>query len=305
MIGVDILFVYGATSKEEHPVLNVTCVSTLYSTFTMVDANRRASALVWAAFLQSWLRVFGSPSFILMDQGLEFQGEFIEGLESHGIQPIVVDRDAPYQNGVTERRGGLFKEVYYRTRELQQPSDVTEVQSMIHEVAWALQTMTNRSDYSPAQRVFGKQPTLAMEILNDSGEFSFPQTSDGAWRRSEEIRQAARQALMDVDCKERLQRAVLARPRRQHQELHFVEGEPVYVWRQGKRGSQAKIGPCFVVLQRGDTVWVTRRSELWKRNKIQVFKVGNLEKQGLEVIPAELLRAKERLRFHSDPKSRY
>ena len=38
--------------------------------------------------------------FLFMDQGLEFQGEFNEGLESHGIQPILIDRDAPYQNGV-------------------------------------------------------------------------------------------------------------------------------------------------------------------------------------------------------------
>ena len=108
-----------------------------------------------------------------MDQGLEFQGDFVDGLESHGVQPILIDRDAPFQNGVTERRGGLFKEVYYRTRELHQPTDVTEVQNVVHEVAWALQTLTNRSGYSPAQRVFGKQPSLAMEILNGSGEYTF------------------------------------------------------------------------------------------------------------------------------------
>eukprot|EP00435_Cladocopium_sp_Y103_P060316 s936_g22.t1 len=300
VIGVDLLFVYGATPREEHPILNITCVGTLYSTFTMIHPTRRASSLVWAAFLQCWLQVFGSPSFLILDQGLEFQGEFIEGLESHGIQPILIDRDAPYQNGVTERRGGLFKEVYYRTRELHQPADVLEVQNMIHEVSWALQTMTNRSGYSPAQRVFGKQPSIAMDALTDSGEYTFPQTADGAWQRSEQIRQAARKALMEVDGRERLQRAVRARPRRAHENLHFVEGEPVYVWRQGRRGSQAKVGPCFVVLQKGDTVWVTRRGELWKCNKIQIFKMGNLEKQGLEAVPAELLKAKERLRFHSE-----
>lgn len=300
VIGMDILFVHGASAQEEHPILNITCLGTLYSTFTMVHPTRRASALVWAAFLKCWLRVFGAPSFIIMDQGLEFQGDFVDGLESHGIQPILIDRDAPFQNGVTERRGGLFKEVYYRTRELHQPTDVTEVQNVIHEVAWALQTLTNRSGYSPAQRVFGKQPSLAMEILNDSGEYTFPQTSDAAWRRSEDLRKAARQALVDTDSKERLQRSLRARPRRAHEELHFSEGDPVYVWRQGRRGSHAKVGPCFVVLQKGDTVWVTRRGELWKCNKIQVFKMGNLEKQGLEAVPAELLKAKERLRFHSE-----
>ena len=300
VVGIDLLFVYGASPQEEHPVLNVTCVGTLYSTFTMVHPTRRGSALVWSAFLKSWLRTFGSPSFLIMDQGLEFQGEFIEGLESHGIQPILIDRDAPYQNGVTERRGGLFKEVYYKTRELRQPANVSEVQDMIHEVAWALQTLTNRSGYSPAQRVLGRQPALNMEHLNDSGEFEFSQTQDAAWKRSEEIRQAARKALVEVDGKERLNRALRARPRRAREDCQFSEGEPVYVWRQGRRGNQAKVGPCFVVLQRGDTVWVVRRGELWKCNKAQVFRMGNMEKQGLEAIPAELLRAKERLRFNSE-----
>lgn len=219
MIGIDVLFVHGATPREEHPILNITCVGTLYNTFTMIHPTRRASALVWAALLKCWLRVFGSPSFIIMDQGLEFQGEFIEGLESQGKQPILIDRDrdAPFQNRVTERRGGLFKEVYYRTREeLHQPADVVEIQIMIHEVSWALQTMTNRSGYSPAQRVFGKQPSIAMDVLTDAREFL--QTADGAWQRSEEIRQAARKALMEVDGRERLQRAVRARPRRAHED---------------------------------------------------------------------------------------
>ena len=253
VIGVDALFITGAIPQEEHPVLNITCVGALYSAFTMIHPTRRASGLVWATFLRSWLRAFGSPSFLIYDQGLEFQGEVVEGLESHGIQPILIDRDAPYQNGVTERRGGLFKEVYYRTRELFQPADVTEVQNMIHEVSWALQTMTNRSGYSPAQRVFGKQPSVSMDILTDSGEYTFPQTMDAAWERFEKIRQAARKALMEIDGRERLQRAVRARPRRAHEDLHFVEGKPVYVW-----------------------------------------------KQGLEAVPAELLKAKERLRFHSE-----
>ena len=197
-VGIDLLFVHGISHTTEHPILNVTCLGTLYSTFSMVDPNRRGSELVWNAFLDKWLRVFGAPAFLLMDQGLEFQGHFIEQLESHGIQPIIIDRDAPYQNGVTERRGGLFKEVYYRTRELKQPSTIDEVKNMVHEVAWALQTLTNRSGYSPAQRVFGKQPSLGMDLLSDAREFEYSMTADGAWNRAEEIRKAARQALMEV-----------------------------------------------------------------------------------------------------------
>ena len=223
VVGVDLLFVHGHDDRDEHPILNVTCMGTLYSTFTMVDAHRKGAALVWSSFLKCRLRTFGSPR--IMDQGLGFQGNFIDGLESHGIQPSLIDREAPFQNGVTERRGGLFKEVHYKTRGLHQPAGLQEVQDMVHEVSWALQTMTNRCGYLPAQRVLGKQPSLAMEILNDSGEYTFSNTNDEAWKRCEQIRQAARKALVEVDGRERLQRTVRARPRRALETLQFEESE--------------------------------------------------------------------------------
>lgn len=281
-------------------ILNVICQGTLYSTFVLVHPTKRSSALVWNAFTASRLRVFGAPSFIILDQGLEFMGAFFEGLESHGIVPIWIDRDAPYQNGITERRGGLFKEVYYKNRELRPPTDIEEVKKLLHEMSWALQTMTNRSGYSPAQRVLGKQPSLNMDSLSNMAEYDVPATNDAAWAKAEELRQAARKALMMTDSKERLQRAVRARPRRAREKHCFQEGDPVYVWRQGRRGFQAKVGPCFVILQKGDSVWVSRRGELWRCNRSQVFPMGNLEKQGLEVVPLELLRAKEKLRFHAE-----
>lgn len=84
----------------------------------------------------------------------------MEGLEELGIQPILIDRDAPYRNGATERRGRLFKDVYYKTRELRRPANSQEVKDMVHEVSRALQTMTNRSGYSPPQRVFGRPTTI-------------------------------------------------------------------------------------------------------------------------------------------------
>ena len=45
-------------------------------------------------------------------------------------------------NRVVERRSGVFKEVHYRTKELVQPSTVDELEAMIFEVSWSLQTLT-------------------------------------------------------------------------------------------------------------------------------------------------------------------
>ena len=64
------------------------------------------------------------------------------------------------------------------------------------------------------------------------------------------------------DSKERLSRAMRARPRKAREGHVFREGDPVSVWRQGRRGTTAKVGPCFVILQKGDTVWVIRTLEV-------------------------------------------
>eukprot|EP00439_Symbiodinium_sp_Y106_P072912 s510_g13.t1 len=212
VIGVDVLILHGVDNKTEHPVLNVTCCGTLYSTFGIIDVQRRTAALTWKAFALLWLRTFGAPEYLIDDQGNEFVvgQKFQDGLEHHGICPIEINRDAPYENGVTERRGGHIKDEYYRTREL--------------------------------------RPSVKREI----------------------------------------ERQV------------FQEGEPVMIWRQGTRGSLAKVGPCLVVIQKGHDVGVTRRDELHKCNVSQVFPIGNLERQGLECIPLDLLQAKERLRHDSE-----
>ena len=300
-IGVDVLFVAGVSSKAEHPVINITCLGTLYSTFGLIDARRRNSALAWSCFNRLWIRVFGAPQCVLFDEGKEFTGgPFQDGLEMHGIQPIEINRQAPFELGTVERRGALFKEAYYRTRELRQPQDLEEVEALIFETSWAIQTLTNRSGYSPAQRVFGRQPSLTLDMLADGREYSLSSSAETAWEKANEMRQAARKALMSLDSKSRLARARLARPHQELQRLEFNEGEPVLVWRAGKRGSLAKIGPCYVVLQRGLTVWVSRRGELWKCHAGQVFKLSAAEQAGLEAIPQDLLRAKAKLRYDSE-----
>ena len=301
IVGVDLLFVHGLGPRAEHPVINITCLGTLYSTFGLVDPLQRSAHVTWLAFSRLWLRTSGAPQYLVFDEGREFTAStFQEGLERHGIIPLEVARNAPFTNGVVERRGGLFKEVYYRTRELVQPTTLEEVEILVFEVSWSLQTLTNRSGYSPAQRVLGKQPTLALDTLSDQREYHLSTTQDAAWQRAHEIRTAARTALIQVDAKARLARARLGRPRREIENLKFSEGEPVLVWRVGRRGATAKVGPCYVIHQEGHIVWVTRRGEIWKCHVSQVFKMSVADQAGLEMIPAELLEAKARLRYDSE-----
>eukprot|EP00439_Symbiodinium_sp_Y106_P054927 s200_g7.t1 len=136
VIGVDLLFVAGIRDNADLPVINITCLGTLYSVFGLVDVKRRTSTNVWAAFVRLWLRVFGAPQCVLFDEGKEFTaGPFQDGLETHGIQPVEINRQAPFELGTVERLGGMFKEAYYRTRELLQPQSMEEVEDIIFETS--------------------------------------------------------------------------------------------------------------------------------------------------------------------------
>ena len=222
------------------------------------------------------------PDFLLYDMGTEFSGSDLQsGIERMCIQPIVCDQEAPWENGVCERRGDLFKKVYYNGREIAQPRDMDEVGLLIFESAWALQTTINRSGFTPAQRVLGRQPRMALDLTSDDKHYELA-------ARATELRDAARKALMEIVVSAGQPRSTAGRWRA----MSLCGGRAA--------GALAKVGPCFVILQRGLTVWVTRRGELWKCNAPQVFGMGPLEVQGLEVIPKDLLMAKERLRFDSE-----
>ena len=89
-----------------------------------------------------------------------------------------------------ERRGAIFKDAYYRSRELRQPVSFEETEMLVYELSWAIETLTNRSGYSPAQRVFGRQPHVALDTLADGGDYHWSLTADAAWQQAHEFRKA-------------------------------------------------------------------------------------------------------------------
>ena len=63
------------------------------------------AAMVWSTFQRSWRRYFGTPDVMITDGGPEFRGDFAQSGEYAGILQVVVDADAPWQNGKYERHG--------------------------------------------------------------------------------------------------------------------------------------------------------------------------------------------------------
>ena len=142
---------------------------------------------------------------------------------------------------------------------------------------------SNRSGFSPLQRVFGITPRLAGSILSDDTIDSHLVVDNELedYERAEELRQAATRAWAAVDERTRLQRSLRAKHRLPQT---FVEGQFVFVWRQPELGPGRWHGPGIVILPTCGGCWVNMRGALWTVSNEQLRSATADECQGAEIV---------------------
>ena len=59
--------------------------------------------------MRSWVRIFGMPEIVVCDQGREFMNAFCRKVNEGGAIIRTIGARAPWQQGRTERHGGLAK----------------------------------------------------------------------------------------------------------------------------------------------------------------------------------------------------
>ena len=107
VVGVDVVYFPGINPREQKPILNIIDWGTCYQTLEPVPDLLSDS--IWSAFVRSWLRTFGMPEMIVMDQGREFTGAFAQRAAEYGGLIRTIG-----QNGRTERHGGLAKGTFIK-----------------------------------------------------------------------------------------------------------------------------------------------------------------------------------------------
>ena len=140
--------------------------------------------------------------------------------------------DAPWQNGLTERKGGIWKLAANRVIEHENVCGKIGVDTLAVSVNHAKSTMPNPSGFSSAQWVLGKSPPVPASILHDGGNLVVHDqaVNDPTFARRLAIQTAARHAMIECDSSSRLRRALLKRSRPDREP--FRQGEQVYFWRR-------------------------------------------------------------------------
>ena len=310
-MSMDIFYIPDALNVKSIPVLNMIDLGTNYQVIEpLIDKD---PITIWRAFWSTWARTFGVPQYLSIDDGREFRGHFMKLCASAGIVTFRAASRAPWQQGRVERHGGLMKDLISKCRAEMPPTSYNELVVLLRECECAKNRFSNRSGFSPLQRMIGQTPRIPGNLMSDEVLDPALQAENhtDAFQKLLEVRQNAQQNFMKLANQRAMSKAVAARPRVQQ---HFTPGELVYVYRvlrhkksvQGhvRSGGQATqrarwIGPGSVLAIEGSVVWLNMMGELWKASAEQVRKATVDEALGAEIINEHFNEMKERLKRSS------
>ena len=221
--------------------------------------RNREPAHVAAKFMSMWVSLFGPPQRIRLDQGGEWETEFIQMMEGHAIHSEFVGSHSPWSNGYAERHGALLGVAVQASVDEKQLTGRTQMKLGLCCACQAKNSIISRGGHSAHYLVFGRQAAYP-ELLDDEvwsrKSLGFALSIEGEVSRAAELRAASKVALLRGDVLEKIQRALRRAPAGDRRQ--YSPGELVYFWsparpkdRRYRRDLGAWRGPAVVLVPEG------------------------------------------------------
>ena len=267
LVGVDTVHLRNHKG-EAVPALNMI---DWHSHFQLVVPMETENAKGARQAYRQWIRFFGPPKKVMLDMGSEFKAEFKKQIEADGSETVPGALEAPTQRGLTERAGGIFKDILYKAMMTYTCANQEDWKELVDTTCMTRNRLLLRAGYSPIQRVIGYTPRLPGGLLTgtdfDQGAASLRQAGDLDVQKATAMRKSAAIAFHEADCDQALRAAALAGPRKHR---NFEVGQAVYFWRRGagttKRARNAYwAGPGRVIMTSlPNAVWISHQGTLIK-----------------------------------------
>ncbi|CAK9117550.1 unnamed protein product [Durusdinium trenchii] len=266
--------------------LNIVCWATRFQmviplrSHTAPDARR--------AYLE-WVRFMGVPQRLFTDLGKEFCSAFQDGaeLDETLVEPSALEM--PTQRAITERAGKTFKEILEKAMDNYATQSESEWRDLVDIVNMTVNRLTNKSGYSPCQRLLGYTPKMpgGLQFLTEEEkkERQWANRGDLQMQRAQTMRLAAAKAFHEIECQQAMKNAI-HHGRRSIKD--FEVGQTVYFWRRapGDKASKESTrywrGPAKVVLTSPPgAVWINFRRHIVKAAPEQLRHASMEEHQSL------------------------
>jgi len=248
-VGVDLKYLKD-TNRDNHVAVSLVDAGTGWHVMSLL--KNRTPRHVVEQILQVWIKHYGVPELFIIDQGGEFEGEFIAMCEEYGIDTRLTGAQAGWQHGLTERHGGIFGATWDKVVQQFDIQGRDQVKTAIAICCQAKNATLTRNGLTPEQAVFGRALRWTESNNKDDDEVLMAAlgTDGEAWKAAQ-IRSAAKIAMISKDASDKVRRAMMRKAPKVLTEL--TPGTRVYFWSphpmKGRRRTDSHRwrGPATVV----------------------------------------------------------
>ena len=207
--------------------------------------DRNPSTVV-EAIRQMWVRPYGTPLRVTLDQDGSFQGETWEYLARLGVEVDYVPPEAHHRLGKIERNNSVFREVLNRAADAAAAVGWDEMEVAVDACVHAVNSVPRTRGMSPYACVFGQVPRIPGELLTDEHALAVDVDAHQHRLRSIVFRAEAQKAVADVNVDMHVRRALLRKTAHMRVD-DITPGAKVAVWREQLRGRSSKKKGGYVI----------------------------------------------------------
>ena len=255
-VALDIIFL-DTLDTTGHLALNMVDMASTYQ--VVIPIPNRKSSTVADTFYRHWISWAGVPGRLVLDLDTAFQDSFWELTSDESISMRAAAGQAHWQNGIAERYGSTWKDVWQRLCKMQGIRD-HEIHDAAGAVSEARNSLRNRSGFSPRQWVFGTNGKTLSNLEDDEDWSTMSAiTSDEKMGRKHAMKIAARAAFFEVQNGAAIKKALAHRARVKPRQ--YQPGDLVYIYRADPSNKKTKakwIGPATIIGAEGSNYWAAR-----------------------------------------------
>ncbi|CAE8643680.1 unnamed protein product, partial [Polarella glacialis] len=289
---LDVKHLPGWEPNQRIKALNVVCRTSSLQQMTPFREVEN-SDVIRRLYRQSWTRPYGRPKWLKFDAGRTNLGQlFLDSLEQDGTTAIDAPGEAHEQMGQVEVQGRWFEDILVRVIDQCHPTNYEEWCECVDQTVSAKNSLMRRNGYSPYQLVFGRNPEVPGDLLQEDPDpiSNSAILEDAIAMFANKARITAQQAVLAYADDHAGRVALNARPRPLRE---FKTGDEVAVWRRGrgipnKRGRARWRGPGIVVGPVRGNYWVSMPGAMLKCSPEQLRHRTLEEKEGDRVVTRDL-----------------
>lgn len=285
------VFEVGIFDQKKLKMLNMICEGTGLQVCVPLWKGAKSSE-VRRVYRKFWKRWAGSPVQVLVDGGMEFGGEVQDGFDRDNTLVTVTAADSPWQNGLAERHGGIWKDIFQKSFEECQPRNKHEINELCDKVCESKNCMIRKHGFSPMQHVFGCELRIPYSLIDEGNSLTFKHNllmGVESHTRAQEIRQSARRAMIVMDDQENVRKAIHRQSR--PDKKPFEVGDYIYYWRRSNDKRGLWKGPARVIgfFESKSRIWVAHGNKVLRCSPSQLKHLTDEQVEAVTAVMTNML----------------